>query len=51
MLIISDVGPWLKKAIEDCFSESMRPRYIAHNLRNIANKLNEEGRQRLLPLI
>lgn len=50
-LIISDGGPGLKNAIEDCFPESMRQRCIAHKLRNIANKLNEEGRQRLLPLI
>ncbi|MBK8983758.1 MAG: transposase [Ignavibacteria bacterium] len=51
MLIISDGGPGLKKAIEDCFPESKRQRCIAHKLRNIANKLNEDGQQRLLPLI
>jgi len=51
MLIISDGGPGLKKAIEDCFPESMRQRCIAHKLRNIANKLSEEGQRKLMPLI
>jgi putative transposase len=51
MLIISDGGPGLKKAIEDCFPESLRQRCIAHKLRNISNKLNEEGQRELMPLI
>lgn len=51
MLIVSDGGPGLKKAIEDCFPESMRQRCIAHKLRNISNKLNEEGQRKLMPLI
>ena len=51
MLIISDGGPGLKKAIDDCFPESMRQRCIAHKLRNIANKLNEAGQRELMPLI
>lgn len=51
MLIISDGGPGLKKAIDDCFPESMRQRCIAHKLRNISNKLSEEGQRKLMPLI
>lgn len=51
MLIISDGGPGLKKAIDNCFSESLRQRCIAHKLKNISNKLNEEGRRELMPLI
>lgn len=51
LLITSDGCPGLKKAINDCFSESLRQRCIAHKLRNIANRLNEEGRRELLPLI
>jgi transposase-like protein len=51
MLIISDGGPGLKKAIDDCFPESMRQRCVAHKLRNISNKLNEEGQQEVMQLI
>jgi len=51
MLVISDGAPGLTKAIDDCFPESMRQRCIAHKLRNISNKLNEEGREELMPLI
>lgn len=51
MLIVSDGGPGLKKAIDDCFGDSLRQRCIAHKLRNISNKLNEEGRRELMPLI
>jgi transposase-like protein len=51
MLIISDGGPGLKKAVDDCFAESMRQRCIAHKLRNIANKLNEEGQEEIMPVI
>ncbi len=51
MLVISDGGPGLTKAIDDCFPESLRQRCIAHKLRNISNKLNEEGQRVLMPLI
>jgi len=51
MLVVSDGGPGLTKAIDDCFPESMRQRCIAHKLRNISNKLNEEGHEELIPLI
>ena len=51
MLVISDGAPGLTKAIDDCFPESKRQRCIAHKLRNIANKLNEDGQRELMPLI
>ena len=51
MLIISDRVPELKKAIDNCFIESLRQRCITHKLRNISNKLIEEGRRELMPLI
>lgn len=51
MLIISDGGPGIKKAIEDCFPESLRQRCIAHKLRNISNKLSEEGQREIMPVI
>ena len=51
MLIISDGGPGLKKAIDNCFSEILCQRCIAHKLKNISNKLDEEGRRELMPLI
>lgn len=51
MLVISDGAPGLTKAIDDCFPESMRQRCIAHKLRNISNKLNDEGQEELMPLI
>lgn len=51
MLVISDGAAGLTKAIDDCFPESRRQRCIAHKLRNISNKLNEEGREELMPLI
>lgn len=51
MLVISDGAPGLTKAIDDCFPESMRQRCIAHKLRNISNKLNDQGQEELMPLI
>lgn len=51
MLVISDGAPGLTKAIDDCLPESMRQRCIAHKLRNIANKLNDQGQEELMPLI
>ncbi len=51
MLVISDGAPGLIKAIEDCFPESKRQHCIAHKLRNISNKLSDEGREELMPLI
>lgn len=51
MLIVSDGGPGVKKAIDDCFNDSLRHRCLAHKLRNISNKLSEEGRRELMPLI
>lgn len=51
MLVISDGAPGLTKAIDDCFPVSMRQRCIAHKLRNISNKLNEQGQEELMPLI
>jgi len=49
MLIISDGAPGLIKAITECFPESDRQRCIAHKMRNISNKLTEEGRMNVMP--
>jgi len=49
MLIISDGAPGLIKAIRECFPESDRQRCIAHKMRNISNKLTEEGRMNVMP--
>jgi len=51
LLITTDGAGGLKTAIEECFPETQRQRCIAHKLRNIANKLNEQGRQEVLPKI
>jgi len=51
MLVVSDGAPGLTKAIDDCLPESKRQRCIAHKLRNIANKLNDQGQEELMPLI
>ena len=42
MPLISDGGPGLKEAIDDCFSGGMRQRCVAHKLRNISDKLNKK---------
>ncbi len=49
MLIVSDGAPGLIKAITECFPESDRQRCIAHKMRNISNKLTEEGRMNVMP--
>ena len=51
MLIVSDGAPGLIKAITECFPESDRQRCIAHKMRNISNKLTEEGRMTVLPRV
>lgn len=51
LLVISDGAPGLIKAIGECFPESKRQRCIAHKMRNISNKLTEEGRMKILPRI
>lgn len=51
LLVISDGAPGLIKAIGECFPESERQRCIAHKMRNISNKLSEEGRAIVLPRI
>lgn len=51
MLVVSDGAPGLIKAIGECFPESKRQRCIAHKMRNISNKLTEEGRMTVLPRI
>jgi transposase-like protein len=51
MLVISDGAPGLTKAIDDCLPVSQRQRCIAHKLRNISNKLNDEAREDIMPLI
>ena len=49
LLTTTDGAPGLIKAIEECFPESKRQKCLAHKMRNISNKLPEEGRAELMP--
>jgi len=51
LLIISDGSPGLKKALGEMFKFSKHQRCIAHKLRNIANKLPDEARERIMERI
>jgi putative transposase len=51
MMIVSDGAPGLIKAMVECFPESDRQRCIAHKMRNISNRLSEEGRMTVIPKI
>ena len=51
LLVISDGAPGLIKAIDECFPKSKRQRCLVHKLRNIANKLPNEGIHEMLPQI
>ena len=51
LLVISDGAPGLIKAIDECFPKSKRQRCLVHKLRNIANKLPQQGIDELLPKI
>ena len=51
LLIISDGSTGLKKAISEVLTTTKHQRCIAHKLRNIANKLPDEHRSRVLEKI
>jgi transposase-like protein len=51
LLITTDGAPGLLKAIEECFPESDSQGCLAHKLRNISNKLSEDGRMEVMPKI
>ena len=43
MLVVTDGAPGLIRAVEECFSASLRQRCLAHKVRNIVDKVPERA--------